>query len=142
LSSRADRIQINKAVLGEGGQRLAERELGWNCGTMRKGMYEVESGIVCVDGFRLRGRKHSEDHLPNLLKDITTIVDVQSQADPQFRTTQLYTSMTAAEVRRELIAKKGYSQEELPTSETIATKLNMLGSFPKKVAEGQPQKSS
>jgi hypothetical protein len=106
------------------------------------GMYEVESGMVCVDGFRLRGRKHSEDHLPNLLKDITIIVDVQSQADPQFRTTQLYTSMTAAEVRRELIAKKGYSQEELPTSETIATKLNILGSFPKKVAEGQPQKSS
>jgi hypothetical protein len=124
-------VSMKRISLKPGGRLIA---LAW--------MYEVESGMVCVDGFRLRGRKHSEDHLPNLLKDITIIVDVQSQADPQFRTTQLYTSMTAAEVRRELIAKKGYSQEELPTSETIATKLNILGSFPKKVAEGQPQKSS
>jgi hypothetical protein len=43
-------------ALGEGGQRLAERELGWNRGTLRKGKHEVESGIVCMDGFALRGR--------------------------------------------------------------------------------------
>src|SRR6266852_4065896 len=36
-------------ALGEGGQRLAERELGWNRGTIRKGMHEVERGIECVD---------------------------------------------------------------------------------------------
>src|ERR1700676_5245517 len=78
-------------ALGEGGQRLAERELGWNRGTIRKGMHEVERGIVCVDGFALRGRKRSEDHLPNLLIDLTAIVDSQSQADPQFRTSRLYT---------------------------------------------------
>ncbi|BCL80169.1 HAD family hydrolase [Ktedonobacteria bacterium brp13] len=29
-------------ALGEGGQRLAERELGWNRGTLRKGKHEVE----------------------------------------------------------------------------------------------------
>src|SRR5947209_200248 len=28
-------------VLGKGGQRLAERELGWNRGTIRKGMRRV-----------------------------------------------------------------------------------------------------
>src|SRR5207244_6949049 len=128
--------RISKArtgqALGEGGKRLAERELGWNRGTMRKGMHEVESGMRCVDGFSLRGRKHSEDHLPNLLKDITAIVDGQSQADPQFRTARLYTRMTAAEVRRQLMAQKGYSDEELPTAETIATKLNQLRYVPKK----------
>ncbi len=37
--------------LGAGGQRLAERALGWNRATVRKGRHEVESGIVCVDGF-------------------------------------------------------------------------------------------
>ncbi len=98
--------------------------------------------MVCVDGFRLRGRKHSEDHLPNLLKDITAIVDGQSQADPQFRSTRLYTRLTATEVRRQLIAQKGYTDEELPTSETIGTKLNQLGYYPKKVAKSQPQKNS
>ena len=144
LKGSARRMFMARTVqaLGEGGQRLAERELNWNRGTIRKGMHEVESGLMCVDGFRLRGRKRSEDHLPTLLKDITAIVDGQSQVDPQFRTKRLYTRLTAAEVRRQLIAKFGYSDEELPTAETIATKLNLLGYYPKKVAKSQPQKNS
>jgi len=67
-------------------------------------------------------------------------VDSQSQADPQFRTNRLYTRLTAAEVRRQLLAQKGYTDEELPTEETIARKLNGLGYYPKKVAKSQPQK--
>jgi hypothetical protein len=129
-------------ALGEGGQRLAERELGWNRGTIRKGMHEVEHGMVCVDAFSSRGRKRSEEHLPHLLTDLTAIVDGQSQADPQFRTTRLYTRLTAAEVRRQLIVQKGYTDAEVPTAETIATKLNRLGYYPKKVAKSQPQKNS
>ena len=96
---------------------------------------------MCLDGFKLRGRKRSEEHLPNLLKDITAIVDGQSQADPQFRTNRLYTRLTATEVRRQLMTQKGYSDDELPTAETIATKLNELGYFLKKVAKTQPQKN-
>jgi len=144
LKGSARRMFMARTVqaLGEGGQRLAERELGWNRQTIRKGTQEVEQGLACIDGFRLRGRKRSEEHLPNLLRDITAIVDAQSQADPQFRTTRLYTRLTAAEVRRQLIAQKGYSDEELPTAETIGTKLNQLGYFPKKVAKSQPQKNS
>jgi hypothetical protein len=107
--------------------RLAERELGWNRGTIRKGQRELERGIVCLDAYSLRGRKRSEEHLPNLLKDITAIVDGQSQADPQFRTNRLYTRLTATEVRRQLIAQYGYRDDALPTAETIATKLNELG---------------
>src|SRR5438874_12978323 len=144
LKGSARRMFLARTVqaLGPGGQRLAERELGWNRGTIRKGMHEVKRGMVCVDAFSSRGRKRSDDHLPNLLNDITAIVDSQSQADPQFRTTRLYTRLTAAEVRRQLIAQKGYSDEELPTAETIATKLNMLGYYPKKVAKSHPQKNS
>jgi transposase len=127
-------------VLGEGGQRLAERELGWNRGTIRKGTHELESGIVCYDAFSWRGRKRAEEHLPNLLSDLRAIVDGQSQADPQFRTNRLYTKLTVAEVRRQLMEKFGYSDEELPTEETIGNKLNTLGYSPKKVAKTQPQK--
>jgi len=50
--------------LGEGGQRLAERELGWNRVTVRKGWHELDSGISCVDAFALHTRKRAEDHLP------------------------------------------------------------------------------
>ena len=83
-----------------------------------------------------------EEHLPNLLTDLAAIVDGQSQADPQFRTHRLYTRLTATEVRRQLIAQKGYRDDELPTAETISTKLNELGYYPKTVAKSQPQKTS
>jgi hypothetical protein len=75
-----------------------------------------------------------------LLSDIQAIVDSQSQTDPRFRTTRLYTRVSAAEVRRQLIAHKGYTDDELPTVQTITTKLNALGYFPQKVAKSQPQK--
>ena len=126
--------------LGQGGQRLAERELDWHRGTIRKGMHELESGVVCIDAFSARGRKRAEEHLPELLDDIRAIVDSQSQADPQFRTQRLYTRLSGAEVRRQLILQKGYTDDELPTAETISTKLNALGYYPKKVAKSKPQK--
>jgi hypothetical protein len=53
-----------------------------------------------------------------------SLVDPQSQTDPSFKSTKLYTRMTASEVRRQLIAQYGYTEEELPTSETIRRKLN------------------
>ena len=118
----------------------AERELGWNRETIRKGTHELESGLICLDNFAARGRKKVEEHLPNLLSDIAAIVDSQSQADPQFRTQRLYTRLDAAEVRRQLIAQKGYSDTELPTVQTIMTKLNALGYYPQKVAKSQPKK--
>lgn len=126
--------------LGPGGQRLAERELGWNRGLIRKGKREVESGIICVDALAFRGRQLSEVRLPQLLDDIKTVVDGQSQNDPSFKTNRLYTRLSAAEVRRQLIAQRGYQDEELPTEETIRTRLNQLGYYPSKVAKTKPQK--
>jgi len=37
--------------LGMGGQTQAERELGWNRGTIRKGMQELTTGIPIKDGY-------------------------------------------------------------------------------------------
>lgn len=136
------RVFMARAVrdLGPGGQRLAERELGWSRVTVRKGRHELTSGITCLDGFALRARKRAEEHLPALLDDIRAIVDGQSQTDPQFRTTRLYTRLSAAEVRRQLIAQKGYTATALPCERTILTKLNLLGYTLTKVAKTQPQK--
>jgi hypothetical protein len=144
LKGSAHRVFMARTVqeLGSGGQRRAERELGWSRASIRKGTRELQSGVPIQDNFSARGRKRAEDHLPNLLADITAIVDSQRQTDPQFRTNRLYTRLSAAEVRRQLIAQKGYSDAQLPTAETIGTKLNALGYFPKKVAKTQPQKKS
>ncbi len=144
LKGSARRVFMARTVkeLGIGGQRRAERELGWSRVTIRKGTTELERGVPIQDNFAARGRKRAEAHLPNLLADITAIVDSQSQTDPQFRSTRLYTRLSGAEVRRQLIAQKGYTDAELPTVETIRTKLNDLGFSPKQVAKTQPQKNS
>lgn len=144
LRGSARRLFMARTVreLGPRGPSVAERELGWNRGTIRKGLHELASGITCVDAFGLRGRKPVEAHLPHLLDDIRAIVDSQSQADPQFRSQRLYTRLSAAEVRRQLIAQKGYTDAALPTRETIAIKLNALGYSRKRVAKTQPQKRS
>lgn len=142
LKGSARRIFMARTVkeLGLGGQRRAERELGWNRGTLRKGMHELASSFTCLDAFAARGRKRAEDHLPTLLADSKALVDSQSQTDPQFRTTRLSTRLSAAEVRRQLIAQKGYADEALPTVQTLTTKRNALGYYPKKVAKSQPPK--
>lgn len=127
-------------ALGDGGQSRAERELGWNRVTIGKGIKELNSGITCVDNYSGRGRKKAEEHLPNLLEDIKNLVDSQSQIDPSFKSQRLYTRLTAAEVRQQLMEKFGYTDVELPSSETIRVKLNGLGYRLKRVAKIQPQK--
>lgn len=126
--------------LGPGGQRRAERELGWNRTTIRKGAHELDSGFTCVDAFTLRGRKRAEEIHPNLLLGIQAIAEGQSQIDPKFQSTRLYTRLTAKEVYYQLILQKGYSEETLPTVRTIANKLNGLGFTLRKVKKTQPQK--
>ena len=144
LKGSARRIFMARTVkeLGSGGHGHAERALGWSRVTIGKGTHELESGFTCLDAFSARGPKCVEDHVPTLLPDIKALVDSQSQTDPQFRTTRLYTRLSAAEVRRQLIAQKGYTDDALPTVQTLTTKLNALGYYPKKVAKSQPQKKS
>jgi hypothetical protein len=128
-------------VLGADGQRRAERELGWNRGTIRKGLHELTSGIRCVDAFAARGRRRAEEHLPDLLPDIRSLLDGQSQTDPTFQSQRLYTRLTVAEVRRQLIGQKGYADAELPCDETLRQKLHDLGYHLRKVAKCKPKKS-
>ena len=52
----SDRRQFMAEVvkgLGIGGQTVAERELGWNRRTIRKGRKELESGEAIIDRFWL-----------------------------------------------------------------------------------------
>ena len=137
-----DRRQFMAQVvqaLGPGGQAQAERELGWNRGTIRKGRHELEHGPI-RDAFEQRGRKPTEARLPQLLDDIRAIADPQTQADPTLTSQRLYTRLSAAEVRRQLMAHKGYSDSELPSEEVIRQRLNQLGYRLKRVAKTKPQK--
>jgi hypothetical protein len=139
----SDRRQFMAEVvkgLGIGGQTWAEQELGWNRRVIREGRKELERGKPNEEGRKRSGRHRIERKLPNLLTDIKSIVDGQSQTDPSFKSTKLYTRITAAEVRRQLIEQKGYRDEELPGEETIRLRLNDLGYKLKKVAKTKPIK--
>lgn len=120
----------------------AERELGWNRTTLRKARQELEGAFCYIDRYHERGRKRSEAHLPDLLEDIRAIVDSQSQTDPTFQSNRLYTRLSAAEVRRQLIEQKGYHEDELPCPATIGNKLNELGYRLRAVQKSRPQKNA
>lgn len=141
----SDRRQFMARIvksLGYGGQSYAARAFHWGRNTIAKGMRELESGTPIEDNFSARGRKKAEEKLPNLLIDIRSIVDGASQTDPTFQSTRLYCRLSAATVRRELIAQKGYTDEELPGEETIRVKLNDLGYKLRAVQKSRPQKNS
>lgn len=128
--------------LGHGGRSYAHKHLGWDPKTVDKGLRELASGIVVIDNFSARGRKSAEEHFPHLLDDIRQIVDAQSQTDPTFRTTRLYTRLTSKQVRQQLIEQKGYQDEDLPCEETLRVKLNKLGYKLRSVKKSQPKKNT
>ena len=122
------------------GQRQAQALFGWGRDTIRKAMHERRSGIVCCDAFSQRGRKPIEHRLPRLLDDIRELVQDQCQVDGTFKTTRLYCRLSAAAVQRQLVERKGYAAETLPTIQTLSTKLNALGFRLRKVAKCRPLK--
>jgi hypothetical protein len=122
-------------------QRAAQRHFAWGRDTIRKAQHEARTHITCLDATSCRGRKPIEFHLPHLLDDISAIAQDHCQTDPKFQTTRLYCRLTATAVRRQLIERKGYTDEELPCSRTIGRKLNALGFRLRKVGKCRPLKN-
>lgn len=122
------------------GQREAAGLFGWGRDTLRKAGHEARTGLTCADAFCLRGRKPIESHLPHLFDDLRSLVQDHLQTDPTFQTTGLYCRLSAPEVRKQLIAYKGYTDGQLPSVPTIAAKLNVLGFRLRTVVKSRPQK--
>lgn len=144
LKGNQRRVFMARVVkaLGYGGQYYVEKEFHWNHETLKKGKQELESGEAIIDNFSARGTKRVEEKLPNLPQDMRSIVDGEAQTDPTFKTTELFIRITSREVRNQLIIQKGYTDEELPTEETIRKRLNELGYSLKKVTKVKPKKNS
>ena len=111
----------------DGSARRTERALGWDRVMIQRGLDSLNSGIPYADNYSARGRKKTEELLPNLEQDIRDLVDSEAQTDPKFQTTFRYLKVTAREVRDQLILQKGYEDEVLPTRQTIGDILNRLG---------------
>ncbi len=106
---------------------LAEKIFGWDRKTVTLGLNELRSGVVCIDDFKARGNKKTEEKIPQLEIDIVFLAETESQIDPKFQTAFKYTRITAKAMREALITKKGWNHEELPCEKTISNILNRLG---------------
>ncbi len=134
---RLFRARVGKLL---GGQRRAARVLGWQGETIAKGIGERDSGVPIKDNFVARGRQKAKEKRPNLLTDIRLLVEGQSQTDRSFESTRLSTRLSAAQVRQQVIGQKGYSDEALPSEETIRVKRNDLGYRRRRVGKSVPLK--
>lgn len=126
--------------LGRGGRSLICKTLNIHKSTLSKGIKEVKSGEPIKDRFNERGRKPLDQTFPDLLNSIKEIADAASQIDPKFTSTRLYTRLSASSLRAELL-NRGYSEDELPTNQTLWNKLYQLGYKRRKVAKTKPKKN-
>jgi transposase len=113
LSGAAKReyaAEITIELLGKSA-RKAESALGWSREMVKKDMMELTTGIRCVDNYSSRGNKKTEEKMPELEEAIRSIVDPESQVDPNFQTSFAYTRITAKAVRQALIDEKGYTYD-------------------------------
>lgn len=58
--------------------------MGWSRVAVAKGIKELETGIICQDNERAKGRKRVEEKNQEMENDIRYLVDGKSQADPKF----------------------------------------------------------
>ncbi len=123
--------------LCEGSARQAERRFGWGRETVLKGLHESRQAMRCLENFAARGRLRSEERDPQLAADIRAIVEPQTYADPQLKSSRRYTNLSAAEVRAALI-EKGHSPEELPSERTLRDILNRMNYRLKRIQKGKP----
>ncbi|VVB62663.1 Rhodopirellula transposase DDE domain protein [uncultured archaeon] len=113
---------------------------GWFRETVELGLNELRTGIECLGNFSARGRDKSEEIVPQLEEDIRSLVEPESQIDPKFQTSFKYTRITARDLRKALIDKKGWKNEDLPTENTLGNILNRLGYRLRRVQKRKPIK--
>jgi hypothetical protein len=144
LKGRARRLFMARTgqERGPGGQQRAARERWWGRRTMRKGRRALAPGVIWIDAFALRGRQRAAAHLPTLLPALHALVDSQSPAAPQGRSHRLSPRLTAAAVRRQVMAPTGSPAAVRPTADTIGTPLQELGDSPQRGAKSPPPNNS
>lgn len=144
LTGRKKREFLAKTALEycDGSARKTETYFGWDRDAVQLGLHELRSGIECIGNYWASGNQKTEAKIVGLEDDIRALVDGESQADPQMRTTLAYTRVTAQGVYQWLLEEKGYTDEELPTVRTINAMLNRMGYRLRSVQKTKPQKKS
>lgn len=136
---RAFQAQVTIDYL-ESNARMAETTFGWCRKTVSLGLNELRTGIVCVDNFKARGNKKTEEKNRQLEIDICCLAEPKSQIDPKFQTAFKYTRITAKAMRQALMTEKGWQHDDLPCEKTISNMLNRLDYRLRRVQKAKPLK--
>jgi len=125
-----------------GSARCAEDIFGWSREAVRLGLHEKRTGIVCLGlhafccGAKLWEKKH-----PEVAQALWALAESHAQQDPTFRTTLLFTRLTAEAAIKQLRAQ-GFADEVLPSRSGMSNVLNRNGYRLRPVLKAKPQKKS
>lgn len=124
----------------DGKPRQAEQVFGWGREAVNTGLNERRTGIRCLESFSARGRRPTEELLPELVAQIHALVEPESQADPKFQTPLAYTRITAKAVQEQLAAGAAEKDAPVPAERTVSDILNRLGYRLRRVRKTEPKK--
>lgn len=140
-SFRRRQFQAEVALQYCAGQpRRAEEIFGWGRDAVATALGELRTGIRCLDNFTARGRHKTEDDHPEVARQIHTLLEPHTQADPQLHTPLGYTRITAAAVHHQLVANAAGTDQPVPAARTVSDILNRLGYRLRRVRKIAPQK--
>ena len=125
-----------------GSARQAESQFGWSPQTVRVGLGEKRTGVICEGAQScLSGNKRWEARQPAAAAALKQLAETHAQQEPSFTSSIAFTRLTAAEALRQL-KSQGYCDEQLPAASTMAVVLNRLGYRLRKVVKVKPKKKS
>lgn len=126
----------------EGSARKAETLLGWGRETIKKGLAEKRSGIVCIGAQAARsGAKCWEEKFPEVAQMLWKLAESHAQQDPTFKSALAFTRLTAAQALEQL-RKQGVDETQLPSLSSMARILNRNGYRLRRVVKAKPQKKN
>lgn len=135
---RAFQAHITTRYL-QGKDRLAESVFGWGRGTVALGLHEARSGIICLGAQSLSGQKLWEERFAHIAGDLRALAEASAQQDPTFKSTTLYTRLTAHGAIAQL-QQRGHPPADLPKKSAMANILNRMGFRLRRVLKCKPQK--
>ena len=123
-----------------GDPRRAETVFGWNRESVKHGLCERRVGHEIGSNSASKGRPRVEAVNAELLQATKRLIEEQSQADPKFQTTKIFTRITGDALRKALSEQLGIDPLDLPSPRTSRRMLNRNGYSLRRVRKVMPIK--
>ena len=124
----------------DGNPRRAETIFGQGRETIKTGLGEKRTGIICLGAQSSHsGRKLWEERQPEAAVILCQIAEAHVQQDATFRTSIAFTRLTAAKALKQL-QEYGVAKNQLPSPCTMAKVLNRMGYRLRRVVKDKPLK--